>query len=238
MSGQVFLYSLCGLAVVGLVAYGVYEYRQKHKPTPTPAPVPGPAPVPKPTPTPSTKSMAQGKITGPVMVSAPFGGSAPASAGNQVPQAYYPYALNQAAAFDSNFANELKGDAAVPSQPLTDVNNLLPASWRPGNTSATAAADSACAMSDSLPAVPGSNWTKYAPTRAAFEQAVVAGASMRTAMNDRSPLTKNVGMSDFYQVSRRIAPPLEAAEVIFNDASFRQDLIHQQTGRYPTSTAC
>jgi len=219
------------LLAIGGTAAGVDWYKNHKKPMPVPKPTP--APVPGPVPTPARVSA--GGITGPVIVSAAYGGSL---GPNQAPQAYYPYSTGQASAYDSSYANELKGDAAVPTQPLTDVNTLLPASWRPGSNMTAMASAGSCASTDAAPAVPGSNWTKFAPTRAAFEQSVIAGASMRTSMNDRSPLTKNVGLSDFYQMSRRIAPPLEAAEVTFNDSSFRQDLIHQQTGRYPTSTVC
>lgn len=157
----------------------------------------------------------------------------PACAVNPEPSAYYPYSGGQgAAAFDSAYPNEADMSSQQPrgcpsSQQAgyaLNVNTLMPASWR-GNSQC---GDSA--------AVDGSQWTKYAPTKEAFDRYITAQGSARLSLNTRNPLARQVGLPDLLR--QQPPMPLAAEEIVFNDSSFRQDTIFRQLGRYPSSTTC
>jgi len=148
------------------------------------------------------------------------------------PAAYYPYSGGQAASsYDASYPNEEDMSSLYPRGCPTsqqagyelNVNSLMPAAWR-NNTNCTDAA------------VDGSQWTKYAPTKEAFDRYITAQGSARLSLTTRSPLGRIVGIPDLL----RQAPPmpLAADSIVFNDSSARLDLVFKQMGRYPESTAC
>lgn len=150
------------------------------------------------------------------------------------PAAYYPYSGSQgAAAFDSAYPNEEDMSSYAPrgcpssqqSGYALNVNSLMPAAWR---GSAGCGSDSA--------AVDGSQWTKYAPTKEAFDRYITAQGSARLSLNTRSPLGRIVGVPDLLR--QQPPMPLAADEIVFLDSENRQDLVFRQMGRYPSSTAC
>jgi len=154
---------------------------------------------------------------------------------NPEPGAYYPYSGgNASAAFDSSYPNEEDMSSLAPrgcggmgaGQGAQDfalsVNSLMPASWRGGPQASTE--------------LDGSQWAKYAPSKGAFDRYITAQGSARLTLTTRSPLSRQIGVSDL----TRPAPPmpLAADNIVFNDSSFRQDLVFNQMGRYPNSTTC
>ena len=152
---------------------------------------------------------------------------------NPEPAAYYPYSGSQgAAAFDSAYPNEEDMSSMAPRSCASsqqagyalNVNSLMPAAWR-GN-----------AQCGDNAAVDGSQWTKYAPTKEAFDRYITAQGSARLSINTRNPLGRQVGIPDLLRQSPPM--PLAAEQIVFNDSSFRQDQVFRQMGRYPESTAC
>lgn len=148
------------------------------------------------------------------------------------PAPYFPYTpQGQGGLYDNAYPNEqdrsslqMRGGNAA-SLGSMNINQLLPASWRP-NAQPTNAAEMG---SDAL-------WTKYAPTRQAFDQYVTAAGSARLRLNTRSPLGRQTGIVDLTRAPPQV--PLTADNFVFNDSSMRLDLVQRATGRYPTSTNC
>jgi len=160
--------------------------------------------------------------------------SRPACQTGPEPAAYFPYSGSQgAAAFDSAYPNEEDMSSMSPrgcasSQQAgyaLNVNSLMPASWRSGSN---CSGDSA--------AIDGSQWTKYAPTKEAFDRYITAQGSARLSLNTRNPLARQVGIPDLLR--QQPPMPLAAEEIVFSDSSYRLDSIFRQMGRYPTSTTC
>jgi hypothetical protein len=156
-------------------------------------------------------------------------------AGGVEPASFYPYSGgNAAAAYDASYPNEEDMSSLYPrgcpaSQQAgyeLNVNSLMPAAWRssPGMSGCSGAA------------VDGSQWTKYAPTKQAFDRYITAQGSARLQLTTRSPLGRQVGVPDLL----RQAPPmpLAAEQVVFNDSGMRLDNVFRATGRYPESTSC
>jgi len=149
------------------------------------------------------------------------------------PAPYFPYSTQgQASMYDAAYPNEQDrsslevrgGSANTNGIGQMNINQLLPASWRPN------AQPLASEMGgDQL-------WSRYAPSRAAFDQYITAGSSARMRLNTRSPLGRQVGITDLLRPGTAV--PLTADQFIFNDSSFRADLVQRATGRYPTSTNC
>jgi hypothetical protein len=153
------------------------------------------------------------------------------------PASFYPYSGTQAAAsYDSAFPNEEDmSSLSARGCPVShgaggyqlNVNSLMPAAWRSNTQS--------CGESGAA-AVEGSQWSKYAPTKDAFDRYITAQGSARLSLTTRNPLGRIVGIPDLL----RQAPPmpLAAENVVFGDSSFRQDLIFKSLGRYPAETNC
>lgn len=149
------------------------------------------------------------------------------------PVAQSPYSGFAAAAYDARYPNEESLSSRYPRgcgatgsmQGYTmNVDSLMPASWK----------SSCSGASQSMGA--DSQWAKYAPSKKAFDRYITAAGSVRLALNTRSPLGRQVGTS---LLLRQGAPvPLGSSEMPFHDSSFRQDLMYQETGRYPSSSSC
>lgn len=149
------------------------------------------------------------------------------------PAPYFPYApQGQGGFYDNAYPNEQDraslqvrgGSANAGGVGQMNINQLLPAAWRPGN------AQIASQMGgDAL-------WSKYAPTRAAFDQYISAGGSARMRLTTRSPAGRIVGQTDYLRSP--VPAPLTADVFPFSDSSLRMDLVQRATGRYPTSTNC
>lgn len=151
------------------------------------------------------------------------------------PAPYWPYGKSTGAAYDSSYPNSADQSSLYPQGCTSDaakgayelnLDPLMPASWRA----------SAAGCPQSREDADSSQWTKYAPTPEAFQRYITAAGSARLAMNTRSPLGRQVG------VGLNWRPPLPVpvgTDVIpWQDSGFRQDLVFQETGQYPVSTAC
>lgn len=149
------------------------------------------------------------------------------------PASFYPYGENEGAAYDASYPNAEDmsskyprgcGSATSADGYQLNVDSLMPASWRGG-------AQSCGDQSEA-----GSQWAKYAPTKESFDRYITAAGSARLSLNTRSPLGRQTGTP--LLLRQGPAVPISAQEYPWNDSGFRQDLVFNQTGRYPTSTAC
>lgn len=148
------------------------------------------------------------------------------------PASYFPYSSGSAAAnYDAAYPNEEDMSSLYPRGCPTsqqagyglNVNSLMPAAWR-SNTQCTDAVD-------------GSQWTKYAPTKEAFDRYITAQGSARLSLNTRSSSARQIGIPNLLRSQPPM--PLAAEQIVFNDSSLRQDLVFRQLGRYPvSSTEC
>jgi len=148
------------------------------------------------------------------------------------PSGYYPYGQHQAANYDASYPNaeDLASKyprgcgGAGPSQGYElNIDSLMPSSWKgPKNCGTDSAADS--------------QWSKYAPSKQAFDRYITAAGSARLSLNTRSPLARQTGIP--LLLRQGPAVPISAQEYPWGDSSFRQDLVFRQEGRYPTSTSC
>lgn len=157
---------------------------------------------------------------------------APCANASPEPAAYYPYSGGQgAAAYDAAYPNEEDMSSLFPRGCPTsqqagyqlNVNSLMPAAWRSNTSCSDAALD-------------GSQWTKYAPSKEAFDRYITAQGSARLSLNTRNPSSRIVGIPDLL---RQPPPqPLSAENIVFNDSSMRLDNVFRAMGSYPSSTAC
>lgn len=157
----------------------------------------------------------------------------------QDPAAYFPYPQTSGASYDMNYPNAEDVASKYPRGPINNptmgtsmdnsnqpynlnIDSLMPASWRQG-TSCASGTDN-------------TEWSRYSPTKSAFNNYITASGSARLSMSTRSPLSRQVGISDLL----RQGPPLPLSGTImpFSDSSFRQDLIFNQLGRYPSADNC
>jgi hypothetical protein len=90
----------------------------------------------------------------------------------------------------------------------TEVDRLMPPSWRKGG----AAAESAC----------GDEWSKHLPTKAQFANYMSSGASSRMVQSDRQNVPSRLIGADW---SGRPKPcvPVSRGNIGFGDSSFRMD---------------
>ncbi len=148
------------------------------------------------------------------------------------PQGYYPYAQNPSLAFDSSYPNEEDMSSKYPrgcamgiSSQGYDLNidALMPASWKQTPNCGDAAYDN-------------TQWSKYAPSRQAFDRYITAAGSARLSLNTRWGLNRNIGIPLLLRQGPPV--PLSTNQVPFNDSSYRNDLIYQTVGRYPQNITC
>jgi hypothetical protein len=175
--------------------------------------------------------------------------SAAQSAGcaSTLPMGYYPFSQNVAAAYDRQFPDSQdpsslqKGTNATPRQQefcggggsaaaskgFLDMNTLMPQNWR-------SEGDVGSGCSGDASTLGAQTWAKFAPTKAAFNQYITAAGSARLGVNTRIKTPGGVR-----SLLRGGAPvPITASEIIFQDSSFRQDLLQNATGIYPTLGMC
>lgn len=113
-----------------------------------------------------------------------------------------------------------------PGDYLMDPETLLPGSWRKGgsNTSCPEGTD------------PNSQWTKYAPSREAYERYITASSSARLSVNTRNAINRITGTPVLLRSAT--FTPLSHSSYTFNDSSLRQDQIADATGIYPGEHRC
>lgn len=139
---------------------------------------------------------------------------------------------NKAAAYDASYPVADEPSSQFPTAANAgvsqtqgyklDIDSLMPASWKGG--------DCKTDQKDTT------QWTRYAPTKEAFDHYITAAGSARLSMNTRSPLGRQTGIPLLLRQGPPV--PLSTEQVPFHDSSFRQDLVYRQTGRFPESTSC
>lgn len=105
-----------------------------------------------------------------------------------------------------------------------DVDRLMPASWQGVQSCPPDVAEDY------------SRWGKFAPNKQNFNQQLLAGGAVRLQANTRSPLSRQVGIPNLIRPGLPL--PIAGPDIIWNDSSFRDDLIYNNTGAYPEQTAC
>lgn len=165
-----------------------------------------------------------GNAMNPVPAGPPPGDFQPA------PLAFSPYSFNLASAYESAYPQQ-ESNASLTVGPAPyqtnnaayqlNLDSLMPSSWRVTSCPETSDQEG--------------EWSKYAPSKAAFSRYQAAAGSARLSVNTR---VKNPtgGVPLLLRASPPV--PMAAKEIPFNDSSFRNDLIYNATGFYPQSTAC
>lgn len=148
------------------------------------------------------------------------------------PQGYYPYAQNPSVAFDSSYPNEEDMSSKYPRGCAEGISSqgydlsidaLMPSSWKQTPNCGDQAYDN-------------TQWSKYAPSRDAFDRYITAAGSARLSLNTRWGLSRNTGIPLLLRQGPPV--PLSTTQIPFNGSSYREDLIYQTTSRYPQSTTC
>jgi hypothetical protein len=144
------------------------------------------------------------------------------------PMGFAPYGASDDSAYFADYpqsqdASSLDGDGR-PSSYDMNLSALMPASWRGAG---------GCASVDA--GGEPDEWGKYAPSKAAFENYITAAGSARLGMNTRVR-NPTGGVANLLRPAPPV--PMSAADVTFNDSSFRQDLVYDSLGAYPTQVQC
>lgn len=158
----------------------------------------------------------------------PYAAQAPMAAANdgQFPDSNSPYARYPKMASEYGRGSVVT-DAPTPDDfgygPTLNVDRLMPASWRKGESCGDLSEDEA-------------EWARYAPSAGAFDRYITAAGSARLSLNTRSPLARITGTPNLL----RQAPPVPvgAFQSEFLDSDFRQSLMFNATGNYPISIDC
>lgn len=108
---------------------------------------------------------------------------------------------------------------------LMDPETLLPGSWRKGG-------NAPCPEGTD----PNSQWTKYAPSREAYDRYITASSAARLSVNTRNAINRITGTPVLLRSAT--FTPLSHSSYTFNDSSLRQDQIADATGIYPGEHRC
>lgn len=159
----------------------------------------------------------------------PYAAQAPMAPANdgQWPDSSSPYARypKMSSEYGRGVANGM--DAPSPDDfgygPTLNVDRLMPASWRKGDSCGDLSEDEA-------------EWARYAPSAGAFDRYITAAGSARLSLNTRSPLARITGTPNLLRQAPKV--PVGAFQSEFLDSDFRQSLMFNATGNYPISTDC
>lgn len=108
-----------------------------------------------------------------------------------------------------------------PSAYDLNLSAMMPASWR---------GDAGCSSSDA-----GDGWSRYAPSREQFAEQVIAAGSARLGLSTRA---RNPNGGIPYLLRSAPPVPMSGGDIPFNDSSFRQDMVYNSLGFYPTQANC
>jgi hypothetical protein len=144
------------------------------------------------------------------------------------PLGFAPYGATDDSSYFADYPqsedpSSVTGDGS-PSSYDMNLSALMPASWRDAGNCA-----SVDAGGDS------DEWGKYAPSKSSFENYITAAGSARLGMNTRVR-NPTGGIANLLRPAPPV--PMSAADVTFNDSSFRQDLVYDSMGMYPTQVQC
>lgn len=144
------------------------------------------------------------------------------------PLGFAPYGATDDSSYFADYPqsedpSSVTGDGS-PSSYDMNLSALMPASWRGAGN---------CASVDAGGEV--DEWGKYAPSKASFENYITAAGSARLGMNTRVR-NPTGGIANLLRPAPPV--PMSAADVTFNDSSFRQDLVYDSMGMYPTQVQC
>lgn len=144
------------------------------------------------------------------------------------PLGFAPYGATDDSSYFADYPqsedpSSVTGDGS-PSSYDMNLSALMPASWRgAGNCAAVDAGGDS------------DEWGKYAPSKASFENYITAAGSARLGMNTRVR-NPTGGIANLLRPAPPV--PMSAADVTFNDSSFRQDLVYDSMGMYPPQVQC
>jgi len=113
-----------------------------------------------------------------------------------------------------------------------NIDNLMPASWRkgaPGSMGPAGGTSCANMQSEQL-------WSKYSPSRGAYNNYITAAGSARLTLNTRSALNRTIGLPNLLRQGPAV--PISSQAVLFNDSGYRQDSYYNAVGAYPQLTSC
>lgn len=144
------------------------------------------------------------------------------------PLGFAPYGSTDDGAYFADYpqsedSSSLDGDGS-PSSYDMNLSALMPASWRGAGNCGAVDANGA-----------EDEWSKYAPSKESFENYITAAGSARLGMNTRVR-NPTGGVANLLRPAPPV--PMSASDIAFNDSSFRQDLVYDSLGAYPTQVHC
>lgn len=144
------------------------------------------------------------------------------------PLGFAPYGATDDGAYFADYpqsedSSSLNGDGS-PSSYDMNLSALMPASWRGAGNCGAVDANGA-----------DDEWSKYAPSKESFENYITAAGSARLGMNTRVR-NPTGGVANLLRPAPPV--PMSASDITFNDSSFRQDLVYDSLGAYPTQVHC
>jgi len=145
------------------------------------------------------------------------------------PLGFTPFGSNDDSAYFADYPqsedpSSLTSDGSASAYDIS-LDSLMPASWRGAKD---------CDNALESEGFDG-EWSKYAPSKQSYENYIIAAGSARLGMNTR---TRNP-TGGIQNLLRPPAPvPVSAANILFNDSSFRQDVMHDSVGYYPSQVSC
>jgi len=144
------------------------------------------------------------------------------------PLGFAPYGATDDGAYFADYpqsenSSSLDGDGS-PSSYDMNLSALMPASWRGAGNCGAVDADGE-----------QDEWSKYAPSKESFQNYITAAGSARLGMNTRVR-NPTGGVANLLRPAPPV--PMSASDITFNDSSFRQDLVYDSLGAYPTQVHC
>lgn len=136
---------------------------------------------------------------------------------------------NNTSPFNDSYPNNDVGITEASNDPWSGsnlaLNKLMPSSWRPSQnqTCGDLKADD-------------SEWAKWSPTKAKFENYVTASGAARMPLTTRNPQSKIIGQSNPLRSQPPV--PLSGKSITFNDADGRMSALFQATSIFPSWDAC
>jgi hypothetical protein len=135
---------------------------------------------------------------------------------------------NLTSPFGDQYPNNDVGVTEASNDPWSGSNmmidKLMPTSWRNG-------ANQTCGDMKQ----DESEWAKYSPTKAKFDNYITASGSARMALQTRDRVPGG-GIRNLLRSQPPV--PLSAQSYAFNDSEARMNVIFASTGIYPATTAC
>lgn len=140
----------------------------------------------------------------------------------------YPDSSDPQGSLYPHMSQEIGRGAGMMEEPNhnMEVDKLMPTSWRLDS-------NAGCPKSESDDQA---EWTRYAPSREAFNNYITAAGSARMSLNTRSPMARQVGLANPLRPGVKV--PLGGYQSDFLDTDMRQTAIYNATGQYPESLAC